>query len=130
MIRAVPSVVLAAGLMLTLAAVAPAQTPAPAQAPLAQGQAPLAQGQPPRPAPPPQATPQPSTPPAGTAAQPRPAQGGVAPTATDRIGVDRARPRTYARCNRAALRRSLKGGERRRFITRCRLNYDIPPRPR
>ena len=124
MIRAVPSVLLAGGLALMFAAAAPAQTPAPPQVQQPRGQAPAPTPAPaPRPAPAPQAA-QPAP------AQPRPPQGGVAPTATERGVVERRRNRTYAGCNRAALRRALKGGERRRFITRCRLGYDIPPRPR
>ncbi|GJD53285.1 hypothetical protein OPKNFCMD_6060 [Methylobacterium crusticola] len=35
----------------------------------------------------------------------------------------RRRP-TYAACNRAAQRRSLRGGARRRFLIRCRLGYE------
>jgi hypothetical protein len=118
MIRAVPPVLLAGGFVLALATAVAAQTPAPsAQAPRAA---------------PPQVAPAPgSGQPAAVSPGPaRSQQGGVAPTATERGVVERRRNRTYAGCNRAALRRALRGGERRRFITRCRLGYDIPPRPR
>lgn len=132
MIRAVSPADLAGGLLLALliattaSAQAPQSPPQPAQVqPGLQQPGPAQPAQAPRGAPAAQPVPQAGT----TPGQPRPA-GGVAPTATDRIAFDQTRPRTYARCNRAALRRALKGGERRRFITRCRLGYTVPPRAR
>lgn len=56
------------------------------------------------------------------------APGGVQPNTTERGVIERRRNRTYAGCNRGAQRRGLRGGDRRRFITRCRLGYDLPPR--
>jgi hypothetical protein len=37
------------------------------------------------------------------------------------------KPRAYAQCNSFARQRSLSGGDRRRFVTRCTLGYPIPP---
>ena len=42
-----------------------------------------------------------------------------------KAGPQRVRRRiSYAACNRAAQRRNLKGGPRRRFLIRCRLGYE------
>lgn len=43
-----------------------------------------------------------------------------------RGGLERRRARSYANCNRAAHRRKLYGGERRRFVRRCQLGYEPP----
>ncbi|MFE1602460.1 serine/threonine protein kinase [Methylobacterium sp. ID0610] len=64
-----------------------------------------------------QAAPPPVTAPAPPAAAPAPRGDGR--------GAGRAKRRiSYAACNRAALRRNLKGGARRRFLIRCRLGYE------
>ncbi|MGY2048335.1 serine/threonine protein kinase [Methylobacterium sp. JK268] len=49
----------------------------------------------------------------------------AAPRSEGRPAAGRVRRRiSYAACNRAALRRSLRGGARRRFLIRCRLGYE------
>ncbi|WP_043749910.1 hypothetical protein [Methylobacterium nodulans] len=67
----------------------------------------------------------PATPPQAETTQAAP-QPGTGPAAKpDGRGAGRAKRRiTYAACNRAALRRNLKGGARRRFLIRCRLGYE------
>jgi hypothetical protein len=53
---------------------------------------------------------------------------GSAPTAKpatpERVATPRRRRPSYAACNRASQRRSLRGGARRRFLIRCRLGYE------
>ncbi|KTS51348.1 serine/threonine protein kinase, partial [Methylobacterium indicum] len=46
------------------------------------------------------------------------------PAPAERAATPRRRRPTYAACNRASQRRSLKGGARRRFLIRCRLGYE------
>ena len=46
-----------------------------------------------------------------------------------RAAPERRRPRPYAFCNATARQRGLRGGDRRRFITRCELGYELPPGP-
>lgn len=46
------------------------------------------------------------------------------PGAPERNAAPRRRRPSYAACNRASQRRSLKGGARRRFLIRCRLGYE------
>ncbi|MGX7707124.1 hypothetical protein [Methylobacterium sp. Gmos1] len=46
------------------------------------------------------------------------------PAAPERAATPRRRRPSYAACNRASQRRSLKGGARRRFLIRCRLGYE------
>ncbi|KMO28649.1 serine/threonine protein kinase [Methylobacterium aquaticum] len=46
------------------------------------------------------------------------------PATPDRTTTHRRRRPSYAACNRASQRRSLKGGARRRFLIRCRLGYE------
>ena len=90
----------------------PASQPAPAQPPAA----PPAAAQPaPRPAAPPRAAPVRTVPP-GTVPQ------GVAPQSV----VNPRRPRTFAQCNQEALRRGMRGAERRHWIQRCELGYGRP----
>lgn len=42
---------------------------------------------------------------------------------------ERRRRTSYARCNRTAHERGLRGGVRRRFMIRCRLGYEKPRQP-
>ncbi|AWB23994.1 hypothetical protein DA075_26490 [Methylobacterium currus] len=56
-----------------------------------------------------------------------PADGGAStarPATPERAATPRRRRPSYAACNRASQRRSLKGGARRRFLIRCRLGYE------
>ncbi|MET7247594.1 hypothetical protein ABZT49_30015, partial [Methylobacterium sp. EM32] len=46
------------------------------------------------------------------------------PATPERAATPRRRRPSYAACNRASQRRSLKGGARRRFLIRCRLGYE------
>ncbi len=63
----------------------------------------------------PTAAPRPATP-------PRPAQiRGVPPGV-----VNPRRPRTFVQCNQEALRRGMRGAERRHWIQRCELGYGRP----
>lgn len=55
-------------------------------------------------------------------AQPRPVQiRGVPPGV-----VNPRRPRTFVQCNQEALRRGMRGAERRHWIQRCELGYGRP----
>jgi hypothetical protein len=97
------------------------------------------------PTPAPAAPAAPATTPAGTPARPdgKPAAGrsegrqqdgraapadgnapAARPAAPERAAAPRRRRPSYAACNRASQRRSLKGGARRRFLIRCRLGYE------
>ncbi|ACA20632.1 hypothetical protein M446_6368 [Methylobacterium sp. 4-46] len=141
--------------LLAAAALAPAvsraqQPPAPAARPETT-QATSPQTAPPQPGPPqaapphplpPQAAPPQSPPPQAAPPHPLPPQ--AAPGAPAQAGAraEGGRPAagqrlkrriSYAACNRAALRRNLRGGARRRFLIRCRLGYEriqpgTPPR--
>ncbi|KMO36001.1 hypothetical protein VQ02_16360 [Methylobacterium variabile] len=73
--------------------------------------------------------PEPAAPATPAAARPdgRPADGRATearPAAPERAAQPRRRRPSYAACNRASQRRSLKGGARRRFLIRCRLGYE------
>ncbi|WP_051086546.1 hypothetical protein [Methylobacterium sp. WSM2598] len=82
--------------------------------------------------PPPQAAPPHPLPP--QAAPGAPAQAGARAEGGRPAAGQRLKRRiSYAACNRAALRRNLRGGARRRFLIRCRLGYEriqpgTPPR--
>jgi predicted lipid-binding transport protein (Tim44 family) len=98
--------------LLGLAAAALPQAPSRAQAP----------------ATPPTAT-APAAPAASTPAPPHAETTQAAPAKADGKGDGRGAGRakrriSYAACNRAAQRRNLKGGARRRFLIRCRLGYE------
>jgi hypothetical protein len=52
--------------------------------------------------------------------------GQAASPSTSSQATTARRPRSYARCNRSARRNGLSGAERQRYVTRCRLGYDVP----
>lgn len=64
--------------------------------------------------------------------QPSPAQRSAPPPRTGPVRgvppgiVNPRRPRTFAQCNQEALRRGMRGAERRHWIQRCELGYGRP----
>ncbi|SFV08649.1 hypothetical protein SAMN02799631_04746 [Methylobacterium sp. 174MFSha1.1] len=115
---------------LACAGTAPAQTapatPAPTPAPAATPAAPSVS--PPGPAARPDGKPAAARPEGrhqdGRAAPAEGSAPAARPAASERAATPRRRRPSYAACNRASQRRSLKGGARRRFLIRCRLGYE------
>lgn len=64
--------------------------------------------------------------------QPSPAQRSAPPPRTGPVRgvppgvVNPRRPRTFSQCNQEALRRGMRGAERRHWIQRCELGYGRP----